>query len=324
MNGTHPLLQRPGLRLLHLTAPVTDAQSGLQKPNFPNVSGMTGGGDDTTSPYHRRTPTGSTGEPARRRHRPRTTPTPPRPILSRSPPTPPPRAGSPPRSPAATTRRSRRSSRSTTAPTPAPGIDAASGIVERDSAPLTTATAPATPSAAPGRRSRSPAATTRPSHRQLLPLPLPALRPGRQPGDLGRQRDRQGRHERPGRPEPRLRLAHERRQSPAPPSTTAPRPVTGQFAVTALRPTPSPESPPTASRCGLGLERLRLGRRAHLQPLRLAHRSGRAERRHGPKRRRPRPPAPPASRSRQTQARRRARFSVTALPARAGIQQRSP
>src|SRR5581483_9214527 len=34
-----------------VTGPSSDSESGIQKLNFPAVSGMTGGGDDTTSPY---------------------------------------------------------------------------------------------------------------------------------------------------------------------------------------------------------------------------------------------------------------------------------
>src|SRR5207253_9430554 len=34
-----------------VAATSADAQSGLQKLNFPAIAGMTGGGDDTTSPY---------------------------------------------------------------------------------------------------------------------------------------------------------------------------------------------------------------------------------------------------------------------------------
>src|SRR5207249_1499933 len=34
-----------------VTGTSTDGQSGIQKLNLPSVSGMTGGGDDTTSPY---------------------------------------------------------------------------------------------------------------------------------------------------------------------------------------------------------------------------------------------------------------------------------
>src|SRR5581483_7245263 len=34
-----------------VTGPSSDSESGIQKLNFPSVSGMTGGGDDTTSPY---------------------------------------------------------------------------------------------------------------------------------------------------------------------------------------------------------------------------------------------------------------------------------
>src|SRR5262249_12960350 len=34
-----------------VTGTSTDSQSGITKLNFPTVSGMTGGGDDTTSPY---------------------------------------------------------------------------------------------------------------------------------------------------------------------------------------------------------------------------------------------------------------------------------
>src|SRR5204863_1525072 len=34
-----------------VTGTSTDGESGIQKLNFPGVTGMTGGGDDTTSPY---------------------------------------------------------------------------------------------------------------------------------------------------------------------------------------------------------------------------------------------------------------------------------
>src|SRR5439155_23568175 len=34
-----------------VSAAPTDAQSGIQKLNFPAVTGMSGGGDDTSSPY---------------------------------------------------------------------------------------------------------------------------------------------------------------------------------------------------------------------------------------------------------------------------------
>ena len=45
-----------------MTATVTDAQSGAQKANFPNVAGFGAGGDDTTVPFS--TPYSYTGSPA--------------------------------------------------------------------------------------------------------------------------------------------------------------------------------------------------------------------------------------------------------------------
>ena len=172
------------------------------------------------------------------------------------------------------------------------GIDAASGIVERDEAPLDNGDGSC--DAFPGSWwtvTLSGGNDTTVASGNVLPLPLPPLRPGRQPGHLGRQRDRQGRHERPGRAQPQLRLARRTRPSRATPSTTARRRRTGQFAGDRSR-----ERRAVGHRLaqlpgrGFGLERLRLGQRAHLQPLRLAERSGRAERRHGHERRRSRLP----------------------------------
>ena len=82
----------------------------------------------------------------------------------------------------------------------------------------------------------------------MLPLPLPALRPRRQPGHLGCQRHRQGRHVGPGRSEPRLRLAGQRgghRRHGLLPAQRSQRPVPGHGG---LRATRSRASPRTASR----------------------------------------------------------------------------
>ena len=80
----------------------TDAQSGIQKLTFPTVSGMTGGGDDSSSPTRAPTP----GRTPRRRRAPRPSPPPtgparPQPRPSPSPKTSPPRPGRPATSPAA-------------------------------------------------------------------------------------------------------------------------------------------------------------------------------------------------------------------------------
>ena len=65
----------------------------------------------------------------------------------------------------------------------------------------TTATAPATPSRARGAASRSSGGDdTTVADRQVLPLPLPALRPRRQPGHVGRQRDAKVDTSAPGAP----------------------------------------------------------------------------------------------------------------------------
>ena len=123
--------------------------------------------------------------------------------------------------------------------------------------------------------------------RHLLPLPLPPLRPGRQPGHLGRQRDRQGRHLCPERAGPQLRLAVERHRQPRrrllPPGRSR-RPVRGHGS---FQRRPVRRRLVRLPGCRFRLERLRLGRHSHLQPLRLAHRSRRAERRHRDQRRRP-------------------------------------
>ncbi len=121
----------------------------------------------------------------------------------------------------------------------------------------------------------------------MLPLPLPPIRPGRQPGDLGRQRHRQGRHLCTRRAEPQLRLAVERHPQPRRrllPPGRGQRPVRGHRRLErravrhCLLRLPGP---------GFRLERLRVGRHAHLQPLRRADRSGRAQRRHRHERRGP-------------------------------------
>ena len=178
-------------------------------------------------------------------------------------------------------RRSRSPSRSTTAPTAAPAIDAASGIVERDEAPLDNGD---------GSLRRLPRlvehrhAERRQRHhrrrRQLLPLPLPPLRPRRQPGHLERQRDRQGRHERPGHPDSLLHRTCAALSSPARRSTTDLARPAASSPSRQPRPTASPASdsygspppPPAGASQARG--------HAHLQPLRLAHRSSRAQRRH--------------------------------------------
>ncbi len=75
-----PVFYRPGgSGSFDLTATVTDAQSGPQKPNFPNVAGFGAGGDDTTIPFTSPTATPLPGRPARRRSPATTAPTPARP-----------------------------------------------------------------------------------------------------------------------------------------------------------------------------------------------------------------------------------------------------
>ena len=165
------------------------------------------------------------------------------------------------------------------------GIDAASGIVERDETPLDNSDGSCDAFAGSWSQRH---AFGRQRHerrqRQVLPLPLPPLRPRRQPGVLGRQCYREGRHLRPRRAEPHLRLTHQcdlesgRRLLP---------PERGEWSVRGHRELgrrPVGDLLLQLRGRGLGLERLRLGRHAHLQPLRLAERSGRAERRVGDER----------------------------------------
>ena len=62
-NGSGTVFYRPGgSGSFDLTATVTDAQSGAQKANFPNVAGFGAGGDDTTVPFSK--PYSYTGSPA--------------------------------------------------------------------------------------------------------------------------------------------------------------------------------------------------------------------------------------------------------------------
>ena len=62
-NGSGTVFYRPGgSGSFDLTATVTDAQSGPQKANFPNVTGFGAGGDDTTVPFSK--PYSYTGSPA--------------------------------------------------------------------------------------------------------------------------------------------------------------------------------------------------------------------------------------------------------------------
>ena len=62
-NGSGTVFYRPGgSGSFDLTATVTDAQSGPQKANFPNVTGFGAGGDDTTIPFSK--PYSYTGSPA--------------------------------------------------------------------------------------------------------------------------------------------------------------------------------------------------------------------------------------------------------------------
>ena len=61
-NGSGTVFYRPGgSGSFDLTATVTDAQSGAQKANFPNVAGFGAGGDDTTIPFSK--PYSYTGSP---------------------------------------------------------------------------------------------------------------------------------------------------------------------------------------------------------------------------------------------------------------------
>ena len=123
--------------------------------------------------------------------------------------------------------------------------------------------------------------------RHVLPLPLPPLRPRRQPGHLERERHGQGRHLGRECTEPELRLAVER--DPQPRRRLLP-PGRGQWPVRGhgrLERRPVRRRLVRLPRCRIRLERLRLGRHSHLQPLRRAGRSNRAERRHCDQRRRP-------------------------------------
>ena len=277
----HALLPPGRLRLVRLDGSVTDAQSGPQKASFPNVVGFGAGGDDTTIPFSKSySYTGSPAEPGSQ----------------------------------TVTGYNNANASSTDSVTITADSSAPSGHLRLGHRRLLHGALDrrhtrqrlrhrlrdrrcerhrrARRGAARQRRRllrRLPGlvvdghARGRQRHhrhqRQLLPLPLPALRPRRQPGHLGRQRNRQGRHERPGRAEPQLRLAlerggHRRHRLLPPLGRQRPVPGHGRCERRAVR-----HREPQLPGRGLGLERLRLGQRAHLQPHRLAHRSGRAERR---------------------------------------------
>ena len=168
------------------------------------------------------------------------------------------------------------------------GIDAASGIVERDEAPLDNGDG--TCDAFPGSWSSVTLAggndTTVVSGTCYRYRYLLSDRVGNQ-ADLERQRHGQGRHLGPERARPQLRLAVERHRQPRrrllPPERDQ-RAVRGHGR---LERRPVRRCLVQLPRRLVRLERLRLGRHAHLQPLRLAHRSRRAERRQRDQRRRP-------------------------------------
>ena len=276
-NGSDTVFYRPGgSGSFDLTATVTDAQSGAQKASFPNVAGFGAGGDDTSVPFSKPyTYTGTPTEPGSQTvtgyNNADITSTDSVAITADS---------SAPSGISATVSGGYYTALSIAVTLDngsdtGSGIDAASGIVQRDEAPLDNGDG--TCDAFPGSWSDGHPLRRQRHHRrqrQVLPLPLPPLRPGRQPGHLGRQRDRQGRHLGPGRAQPQLRLAGERGrhgQHRLLPAHGGHRPVPGDR---------SRERRAVGHRLaqlpghGFGLERLRLGQRAHLQPLRLAERSG--------------------------------------------------
>ena len=276
-NGSGTVFYRPGgSGSFDLTATVTDVQSGAQKASFPNVAGFGAGGDDTTIPFSK--PYSYTGSPAE--------------------------PGSQTVTGFNNADATSTASVAITADSSAPsgisssvtggyytstsiavtldngsdtgsGIDAASGIVaaRRGSARQRRRLLRRLPGLlVDGHSLRRQRHHRR--QRQVLPLPLPPLRPGRQPGHLGRQRDRQGRHLGSRSSEPQLRLALERGrhgQHRLLPAERRHRPVPGDRG-NERRPVGCRR--PYLPRSGLGLEHLRLGQRAHLQPLRLAKRSG--------------------------------------------------
>ena len=276
-DGSGTVFYRPGgSGSFDLTATVTDAQSGAQKANFPNVTGFGAGGDDTTLPFSKPySYTGSPAEPGSQTitgyNNANTSSTASVAITADS---------SAPTGISATVAGGYYTSASvavtlSNGSDTGSGIDAASGIVERDEAPLDNGDGSC--DAFPGSWSTVTLSggndTTVVSGNCYRYRYLLSDRVGNQ-ATSGASATAKVDTSAPAAPS----LSYGSLANAAVTGDTVyyrPSAATGQFQVTAaVSDVQSGIAEPQLPGRGLGLERLRLGQRAYLQPQRLAGRSG--------------------------------------------------